>query len=140
MPWKVKCVWIQSAWEAHVSQHVCGTWCLDGAFNVPIDVLPLHIGVGLRVLFLLRFHKALCLLQFYFSRVSANFSFKGIIGDLLTTFDIPVSICDSNLICIAFFVLFYVALFIEYFWVRKFLLLSKDAIVIRRWGFGDDTA
>ena len=85
------------------------------------------------MLFLLRFQKALRLLQFYFSCVSANFSFKGIIGDPLTTFEFLVSIYDSNLICIAFFVLFYVALFVEYFWIRKFLLLSDDAIVIYRW-------
>ena len=34
--------------------------------------------------------------------------------------------------------LFYVALFVEYFWVIKFLLFLKDAIVIRWWGSGDD--
>ena len=32
------------------------------------------------------------------------------------------------------------ALFIKYFWVRKFLFLSKGAIIICRWGSGDDTA
>ena len=32
------------------------------------------------------------------------------------------------------------SLFVEYFWVRKFLLLSQDAIFIRRWGSGDDVA
>ena len=93
------------------------------------DVLPLHIGVGLR---------ALCLLQFYFSYVIENFSFKGIIRDPLTTFNFPMRKFDSNLVCLAFFVLFSVALFVEYFWVRKFLLLSKDVIVIRWWGSGDD--
>ena len=118
----------------NVSQRFCGACCLDGTFNVPVDVLTLCIGVGIRVMFLLRFHKALCLLQFYFSCASANFSFKGIIRDRLTTFDFPVSICDSNLICIAFFV----AMFVEYFWVRKFFLLFEDAIFIRRWGSGDD--
>ena len=29
-------------------------------------------------------------------------------------------------------------MFVEYFWVRKFLLLSEAAIVIRRCGSGDD--
>ena len=89
-------------------------------------------------MFLLRFHKALCLLRFYFSRVFANFYFKGIIGDLLTTFDFSVSIYDSNLFCIAFFVLFSMATFVEYFWVRKFSLPFEDAIVIRWLGSGDD--
>ena len=121
----MKCIWIQSAWEAHVSQHVYGAWCPDGAFNVLVDVFHIYIGVRLRLLFLLRFHKALCLLQFYFSCVSTNFSFKGIIGDPLTTFEFSMSICDSNLVCLTFFMLFYVALFVEYFWVRKFLLFLR---------------
>ena len=30
------------------------------------------------------------------------------------------------------------ALFVEYFLVRKFLFLSKGAIIIRWWGSGDD--
>ena len=34
--------------------------------------------------------------------------------------------------------LFSMALYVEYFWVRKLLLISEDAIVIHRWGFGDD--
>ena len=138
----MKCVWIQSTWEAHVFQHVCGTWFLNDAFNVPVDVSRLHIGVRLRVLFLLRFHKALCLLQFYFSCVSANFSFKGIIEDPLTVFNFSVSICDSNLVCIALFVLLSVTLFVKYFFIRKFkyffirkfLPFSEDTIVIHRWG------
>ena len=134
----MKCVWIQSAWEVHVSQHVCSACCFDDTFNVPVDVLPQYIGVGLRVLFLLRFHKALWLLQFSFSCASANFSFKEIIGDPLTTFDFSVSFCNSNLVCIAFSMLFFVAPFVKYFWVRKFLFLSEGAIIICRWGFGDD--
>ena len=105
---------------------------------MPVDVLPLCIGVGFRVSFLLQFHKALCLLQFYFSCASAKFSFKGIVGDPLMTFNFPVSFCNSNFVCIALIVLFFVALFVEYFWVRKFFLFPKDAIVIRRWGSGDD--
>ena len=36
--------------------------------------------------------------------------------------------------------LFFVALFVEYFWVIKFLFLSEGAIIIRRWGCGDDAA
>ena len=56
----------------------------------------------------------------------------------MTTFDFPMSICDSNLVCIAFFVLFFVALFVEYFRVRKCLLLFEDAIINRRCGSGDD--
>ena len=36
--------------------------------------------------------------------------------------------------------LFFVALFVDYFWVRKFFLLFEDAIIIRRWGSGDDVA
>ena len=73
-----------------------------------------------------------------FSCVFANFSFKGIIGDPLKNFDFLVSIYDSNLVFITFFMLFSVALFVEYFWVRKFLLLSENVIVIRRWGSSDD--
>ena len=34
--------------------------------------------------------------------------------------------------------LFFVALIVEYFWVRKFFLLSKGAIIIRRRGSSDD--
>ena len=52
--------------------------CPDGTFNKHVDDLPLYIGVGLRVLPLLRFHKALYLLQFPFSCASSNFSFTGI--------------------------------------------------------------
>ena len=96
-------------WEAHVSQRVCGACYPDGTIIVPIDVLSLYIGVGLRVLFLLRFHKALCLLQFSFSYASANFSFKGIIGDPLTTFDFAMSFCNQisfvGLICV--FIVFF---------------------------------
>ena len=121
-------------------------WCPDGTFNVLVDVLPLHMGVGLRVLFPLRLHRALCLLQFYFSRASENFSFKGTIGDPLTTFDFLMSFCNSNLVCIAFYVFvfvfflffvfcfcffFFVVLFVEYSWVRKFLFIPEGAIIIR---------
>ena len=98
------------------------------------------IGVGLRVLFPLRLHRALCLLQFYFSRASANFSFKGIIGDPMINFKFSVIFYNSNLICITFFVLFSVTLFVEYFWVIKFFLLFEDAIVIFRWRSGVDAA
>ena len=105
---------------------------------MPINVLPLCIGVGLQVPFLLQFHKALCLLQFSFSCASTNFYLKGIIEDPLTTFDFLVSFCNSNLICIAFFVSFFVALFVEYFWVREFLFLFEGAIINRRWGSSDD--
>ena len=41
-----------------------------------------------------------------------------------------------RLICVVFFV----ALFVEYFWVRKFLFLFEGAIIIRRWGSSDDAA
>ena len=34
----------------------------------------------------------------------------------------------------------FVALFVEYFWVRGFLFLSEGVIINRRWGFGDDAA
>ena len=34
--------------------------------------------------------------------------------------------------------LFFVALFVEYFWVGKFLFLFEGAIIICRWGSGDD--
>ena len=30
------------------------------------------------------------------------------------------------------------ALFVEWFWVRKFSFISEGADIIRRWGFGDD--
>ena len=76
----------------------------------------------------------------FFSYASANVSFKEIIKDPLTTFDFSVSFCNSNLICIAFSVLFFVALFVEYFWVRNFLLLFEGAIIICRWGSSDDVA
>ena len=32
------------------------------------------------------------------------------------------------------------ALFVEYSWVRKFLLFSEGAIIIRLWGSSDDVA
>ena len=92
-------------------------------------------------MFPLRFHITLCLLQFHFSYSSANFFFKGIIGDFLTTFDFPVSFCNSNLACIAFCVVFFfLALFVEYSWVIKFLFIYEGAIIIRQWGSGDDDA
>ena len=36
--------------------------------------------------------------------------------------------------------LFFVALFVEYFWVRKLFLLSEGAIIIPGWRSGDDAA
>ena len=48
---------------------------------------------------LLLFHKAFCLLQFRFSYASANFSFKGIIGGLSTTFNFSVSFFKLHLYC-----------------------------------------
>ena len=36
--------------------------------------------------------------------------------------------------------MFFVTLFVEYFWVIKFLSLSKGANIVRRWSFGDDAA
>ena len=30
------------------------------------------------------------------------------------------------------------ALFVEWFWIRKFLFLSEGANIIRQWGYGDD--
>ena len=89
-------------------------------------------------MFLLQFHKAFWLFQFSFSLASANFSFKEIIGDLLTTFDFSMSFCNSNLACIAFSMLFFVAMFVEYFCVKKFLFLSESMIIICRWSSGDD--
>ena len=124
----------------HVSQHFYSACYFDDTFNAPVDFFTLCRGVGLRVLFLLRFHKAICLLQFSFSYASAKFSFKGIIEDPLTTFYFPMSFYNSNIICIAFFVLFFVALFVDYFWVRKFLFLFYDVISIRRWGSSNDVA
>ena len=64
-----------------------------------VDIIPLYIGVRLRVLPLLLFHKAFCLLQFRFSCAFANFSFKGIIGGPLTTFNFPVSFFKLRLYC-----------------------------------------
>ena len=141
----MKGIWIQSGWEAHVSQRVYGACFPDGTFNAPINVLSLYIRARLRFMFLLRFHKALCLLQFSFSCASANFSFKGIVKVPLTTFDFPVSFSNSNLVCwpslcCSFFFLFFFALFIEYFWVIKFLFPFEGAIIIRRRSSGDDVA
>ena len=90
---------------------------------MPVDVSPLHIGAGLRVLHLLLFHKAFCLLLFRFSYASTNFSFQGIIGGPLTTFNFSVRF--SNFICIASVVLF-MSPFVEYFWVRKFFLSLRE--------------
>ena len=100
-------------------------WCPDDTFNVPVDVLPLHMGVGLRVLFPLRLHRALCLLQFYFSRASENFSFKGTIGDPLTTFDFLMSFCNSNLVCIAFYV--FVFVFVFFLWSCLLSILGLES-------------
>ena len=36
--------------------------------------------------------------------------------------------------------MFFVALFVEYFWVRKFLSLYEGANIVRGWGSGDDAA
>ena len=76
-------------------------------------------------MFLLRFQKAFCLLQFSFSCDSVNYSFERIIKDPLITFDFSISFCNSNLVCITFFVLFFVAPFVEYFWVIKFWILYE---------------
>ena len=116
--------------------------------SVTHDVLTTHLmcplmfctyiyGLGSGCFPLSRFHKALCLLEFSFSCVSTNFSFEGIIGDPLTTFNFPMSF--SKLVCILFFA-FFVALFIEYFWDIKFIFLSEGANIVRLWGFGDDAA
>ena len=119
---KLKCIRIQSVWEAHVSQYVYDACCPDGTFNVPVDVSPLYIGVGLVVLFPLLLHRDFCLLQFYFSYASANFLFKGIIRDPLTTFDFLVSFCNSNLICITFFVLFFFIFYLFFIFLWPCLL------------------
>ena len=34
--------------------------------------------------------------------------------------------------------MFFVALFVGYFWVRKFLFLFEGANIVCRWGSGDD--
>ena len=121
---------IKRVGSAHF-QHFCGACYFDDTFDAPVNVEPLCIGVALRVLFLLRFHRAICLLQFSFSSAPANFSFKGIIRYPLTTFEFPKSFCNSNLNCIVFLVLCFVTLFVEYFGVIKFLFLSEGVIIIR---------
>ena len=78
------------------------------------------------------------MLPFPFCYVSMNFAFTGIIRDPLTTFNFLMSFF-SKLVCIAFFT-FFVALFVEYFWVGKFLFLYEGANIVRRWGSGDDAA
>ena len=45
-------------------QHFCGACYFDDTFDALVNVEPLCIGVALRVLFLLRFHRTICLLQF----------------------------------------------------------------------------
>ena len=47
--------------------------CPDDTFNAPVDVWPPYIGIELRVLTLLRFHKTLCLLQFPFPYAPKTF-------------------------------------------------------------------
>ena len=54
----------------------CSACCPNGTFNASVDVLTSHIGVELRVLPLLRFHKALCLLQFPFPVLLQTFLSK----------------------------------------------------------------
>ena len=45
----------------------------------------------------------------------------------------------SKLVCISLFA-FFVALFVGYSWVRRFLFLSKVTDIVCRWGSGDDAA
>ena len=99
---------------------------------MPVDVLPLYIGLGFRGFLFLRFCKALFLLQIPFSRVSMNCSLRGIVRDPFTTFKFSVFFF-SKLVCISFLA-FFVALFVEYFRVRKFSFLPKGANFVRRWG------
>ena len=58
---------------------------------------------------LLQFYKALCLLQLPFSYASANFFFKGIIRDTLTTFNFPMSFFQISFV---FFLYFYLWLYL----------------------------
>ena len=90
----------------------------------PLMFCP-YIRVGLQVLFLLRFHKALWLLQFSFSYASTNFSFKEIIRDSLTTLDFSVSFCNSNLVCIAFSMFLFVAMFLSIFRIESFFFFLR---------------
>ena len=97
-------------WEEHVSLYVCGSCCLDDTFNAPVDVLPLYIGVRLRVLPLFRFHTTFCLLQFPLSRTSVNLSFIGVIRDPSTAFNFLVSFfifCLYCLLCVCVFFFFF---------------------------------
>ena len=48
--WRVVCKeamlsCVQSVWETHASQNMYDASCSDGAFNAPVDALPLQIGV-----------------------------------------------------------------------------------------------
>ena len=65
----------------------------------PLMFHPYIYGVRLRVLPLLLFHKAFCLLQFRFSYAFPNFYFKEIIGGPSTTFNFSVSFLKLSLHC-----------------------------------------
>ena len=46
--------------------------------------------------------------------------------------------CLYHLLRFFVFLFLFLALFVEWFWVRKFLLLSEGADIICQWGAGDD--
>ena len=119
----MKCVWIQSTWEAHVSLYVCGACCLDSTFNAPIEVLPLYIGIGIQVLPLLLFHKTLCLLQFPFPYALTNLYFTGIIGDPSTAFTFQTSFFIFCLYHLCFVLFFCFVLFCFFVFLFLFFLL-----------------
>ena len=74
--------------------------CMMITFNASVDILPLYIGVRLRMLLLLPFHKVFHPLQFLFSCASTNRCFKVIIGASSKSFKISMSFYKLRLHCL----------------------------------------
>ena len=80
--WRVECKeamlsWVQSEWETHASHHIYDVSSSDGAFNVPIDALPLQIGVLVTIAILFTFSLSFLISAIYLFCAFANFPFKG---------------------------------------------------------------
>ena len=132
----MKCVWIQSASEVHVYFYIFDACCPDNTFIALVNVLPLYIGVGLRVLPFLRFHKTLCLLQFPFLYALENLYFIGIIRDPSATFTFLV--CFLFVLPSLLFFFFLWLCLLSGFGIESFFFFSEGVHIIRRWGYGDD--
>ena len=84
--WRVECKeamlsWVQSEWETHASQHIYDASSSDDAFNVPIDALPLQIGILVAIAILFKFSLSFLISAIYLLCASMNFPFKGASGD-----------------------------------------------------------